>query len=44
MAAGFLILAGLGLIPVQIRAADADTQLPLSQYGIDTWDGADGLP
>jgi len=32
------------LLPAAGRAADLDPQLPLSQYGLDTWDGADGLP
>jgi len=29
---------------IQLPAADLDPQLPLTQYGIDTWDGSDGLP
>jgi ligand-binding sensor domain-containing protein len=39
-----LLLLGLLLSPLAVRAADLDPLLPLSQYGMDTWDGADGLP
>jgi ligand-binding sensor domain-containing protein len=40
-----VLLAGqLFFQPLQIRAADPEPPLPLSHYGIDTWDGADGLP
>jgi len=40
-----LLLAGLFLLPLfPIRAGDLDPRIPLSQYGIDTWNGADGLP
>ena len=43
--AWFLVLGGLALLPLlPARAASLDSQLPLSQYGIDTWDGSDGLP
>ena len=41
----FLSLAGLVcLAPIQIRAAPPAPEPPLSQYGIDTWNSADGLP
>ncbi len=45
-AAGWLaIFAGLmALLAPAIHAADLDPQLPLTQFGIDTWDGSDGLP
>ena len=32
------------LTPVQTPAADSLPPLPLTHYGIDTWDGSDGLP
>ena len=39
------LLWGVFLLqPVQIRAADTNQPPPLSQYGIDTWSGSDGLP
>ena len=45
VAALLLALTGMVLLPLfQIRAADLNPQLPLTQYGIDTWDGSDGLP
>ena len=41
----FLFLLGMAMLPLlALRAADLDPQLPLTQYGMDTWDGADGLP
>jgi len=41
----FLLLAGLLFFQLLVlKAADLDPQLSLNQYGIDTWDGADGLP
>jgi len=39
----FLIIS-IPLQTLKIRAADLDPHLPLTQYGIDTWDSADGLP
>ena len=42
--ASYLVLfCGLLLLPAA-WAADTNPALPLSQYGIDTWNGADGLP
>lgn len=44
-AALLMLLSGLLLLPpLRIRAAEPVSQPPLSHYGIDTWDGADGLP
>jgi ligand-binding sensor domain-containing protein len=44
-AAGLLFLVGLlWFFALQIPAAELGPQLPLTQYGIDTWDGSDGLP
>jgi ligand-binding sensor domain-containing protein len=39
-----MLLMGLLLPPPAVRAAGADSPPPLSQYGIETWDGSDGLP
>ena len=37
-----IVLASLQALT--IRAADQSPSLPLTQYGIDTWDSSDGLP
>ena len=38
------LLAAWLLPALQIRAVDLDPRIPLSQYGMDVWDGSDGLP
>ncbi len=40
-----LLLLALAIAsPRTLRSADLDPQLPLAQFGMDTWDGANGLP
>ena len=39
-----IVLVWLCVVPLPGRGVESDSQIPLSQFGIDTWSGANGQP